>query len=352
MLSAAAPAPAEVFQTSLAISRSHARQVIQAVLGTILFHRVLGTTGATTVNVLGVAFPAATAPEIEQFVEAKAELMMRALASGNGSSGGGEGEARRAKLFLSLYPTPLPLPPPPHPSSSSSLPTSPLSPLSPTPSSTSTARPSSPCLPHSPSPTRGSIRRQVAQAAPAAVTSALGWFSASARAALIGGSEGSSAAHSGEEGEKEGGGGKGREEGQEEELRVLERVQREGKGPWEGWVVEVEVVPDRAEGGRKGEAEERTRSQLSDFLLRSLSFCLSHTTHVPPITTADLFPYGVLVLVDPPADRIPFAVPKRVEEGVGGFPGLHRVLVTAGGGGRAVPGIGGERRAASVGGRW
>ncbi|GAA5847891.1 hypothetical protein JCM11251_004190, partial [Rhodosporidiobolus azoricus] len=103
------------------------------------------------------------------------------------------------------------------------------------PGSATTARPASPSLPSSSSPTRGPVRRHasLAHAAPAAVTSAFGWISASARAALSGGDahatvEASSAA---------GGSGRvttGRTEGQEEEVKMLERLRAEGKEPWEG----------------------------------------------------------------------------------------------------------------------
>lgn len=145
------------------------------------------------------------------------------------------------QLFLSLYSTPLP-----------HQPLSPSTPMSAT--STSTVRPSSPSLATSPSPTRGSIRRH-ASAAPAAVTSALGWFSASARAALSGGGE---VASTGAPEEPT----RGHVEAQEEELRMLERLRGEGKMPWEGWCVEFEVLPEGGgPSGRvrgSGEAEDRT----------------------------------------------------------------------------------------------
>lgn len=112
-------------------------------------------------------------------------------------------------------------------------------------------------------------------------------------------------------------GGGDQEEGalseQEEELRAARDMRDVGKGPWEGWQIEIEVVRD----GRRGVgAEERgflssmlsvvvtgsslcgragLRSQLNDFLLRSLSFVMNKTSHVPPITTSELMPYGVLV---------------------------------------------------------
>ncbi|BGP14839.1 hypothetical protein JCM10213v2_002794 [Rhodosporidiobolus nylandii] len=178
----------------------------------------------------------------------------------------------------------------------------------------------------------------LAQAAPAAVTSALGWFSASARAALGGDTATTS------RGGIEQAGSTGRLEGQEEELKLLETLQADGKSPFEGWCIEFEVLKDGSgtRGRGPGEAEERLRSQLNDFLLRSLNFTMLHTSHIPPITTADLMPFGVLVLIDPPLS--PFAVPKPVVVDVESFPALHKALVS---GGRNE-----QRRPQSAGGRW
>lgn len=113
-------------------------------------------------------------------------------------------------------------------------------------------------------------------------------------------------------------------------------------------------------GGRTG-----LRAQLHDFLLRALEFTLIRTSHIPPITTTDLMPYGCLVssrerlahplyllaahasrsqiLVDPP--KAPFDVPRRVEAEVTSFPALHRTLVATPRSDRAI------QRAVSVGGR-
>ncbi|GAA5912590.1 hypothetical protein JCM6882_004810 [Rhodosporidiobolus microsporus] len=337
----ASPAPstarAEIFQASLAVERQWLREVVRAVLSTILFHRVLGNIPPTQLDVLGVAFPAIATPEVEEFVAAKTELVMKVLAGGSGFNG----EGKRAKLYVSLYPTPLPHLP---------LSAAPLSPS--TPNSASTARPSSPSVPSSPSPTRGSLRRpaSLAHAAPAAVTSALGWFSASARAALSGG-DGHAAA-----GVSSGAGGAGGEEsqgtqvGQEEELKTLERLRAEGKEPWEGWCVDFEVLKEGSGARLRGpaEAEERLRAQLNDFLLRSLNFAMLKASHVPPITTADLIPFGVLILIDPPS--APFTVPKPVVSELKAFPALHKTLIA--GGGRPEERYGAIRRAASAGGRW
>lgn len=37
------------------------------------------------------------------------------------------------------------------------------------------------------------------------------------------------------------------------------------------------------------------RSQLNDFLLRTVMFVNEKTTHVPPVTSAELLPFGVQV---------------------------------------------------------
>lgn len=127
-----------------------------------------------------------------------------------------------------------------------------------------------------------------------AVTSALGWFSASAKALATGVEE--------------------EEPAQAEDEAELGQV-------WEAWIVDVDVVAE----GRRGVSEEseliflctraglpsaiaslispslppELRSQLNDFLLRSLMFVMERTTQVPPITTADLQPFGVQVSGSP-----------------------------------------------------
>ncbi|GAA5920808.1 hypothetical protein JCM1841_005104 [Sporobolomyces salmonicolor] len=297
----------EVFQASLTVERQWVKEVVRAVLGMILFHRVCGTLRPAEVEVLGVSFPVPAEPEVEELLMAKTEAFTRVLLDGRSS-----GEARSGKVMIALYPVPLPPP------------TSRPSRQRPSTLSSSSARPSSPAATtfatsSSPSRLPTTTRRQsLAAHAPAAVTSALGWFSASARAALSGGEVG----------------GGDQEEGalseQEEELRAARDMRDVGKGPWEGWQIEIEVVRD----GRRGVgAEERLRSQLNDFLLRSLSFVMNKTSHVPPITTSELMPYGVLILLDPSTP--PFAVPKAVISEVKGFPALHKTLVGGGGGGGA-----------------
>ena len=118
------------------------------------------------------------------------------------------------------------------------------------------------------------------------VTSALGWFSASAKALATG--------------------------AEEDELALEDDL----GPPWEAWVLDFEAVSE----GRRGISEEsewsrllqtelvrsladpacsverlELRQQLNQFLLRSLEFVTNRTTHVPPITTADLQPFGLQV---------------------------------------------------------
>ncbi|GAA6052037.1 hypothetical protein JCM3770_002333 [Rhodotorula araucariae] len=321
------PGQPEVFQASLAVERPYVRDVVRALLATICFHRAwCGNLRPESFSVASVTFSTSAEPELEELIAAKVELVARALLDGPSAA---DGAARRTKLYVSLYPTPLPSLPAasrarPHPG---------------TPSSVSrSASPATGDARTAPSPTRRHHAVALAHAAPAAVSSALGWFSASARAALIGG-------EAPVEAPQEAGGATG----QEEETRVLEVLKERGVRPWEGWCVEFELVGEAAGRARAPVAgEERLRAQLNDFLLRALEWSMLKTAHVPPITTTDRMPYGVLILVDPPLP--PFAVPKPVVTEVREFPALHKALVT----GRAGHGVReGNRRAASAGGaRW
>ncbi|BGP69255.1 hypothetical protein NBRC10513v2_002598 [Rhodotorula toruloides] len=72
---------------------------------------------------------------------------------------------------------------------------------------------------------------------------------------------------------------------------------------------------------------------------------MTETSHIPPITTAELMPYGIVVLIDPVT--LPFTVPKPVIAELKTFPALHRALVSPAGEKAAE-----ARRAASVGARW
>ena len=80
-----------------------------------------------------------------------------------------------------------------------------------------------------------------------------------------------------------------------------------------------------------------------------LDFTLRQTAHIPPITTTDLMPYGILVRCELVYTE-PFQVPKPIVEQVVSFPDLHRTLVSAAQDKRTNEG--GGQRAASVGGRW
>ncbi|GAA5909460.1 uncharacterized protein JCM6883_003951 [Sporobolomyces salmoneus] len=260
------------------------------VLGTILFHRVLGQTAPSTNELLNVSFPVPAEPQIEALIEAKSETFTRLL------DGTAAGEGRSAKLFVACYPIPLP-PLPSRTSRTASLPSYPARTSSPAPSPS----------PASPSRTREpSTTRRTSLAAPA--FSALNWLS-SARAALGGESTGESSEPT----------------EQDEELSLARAMERNGKGCWEMWSIEIEVLRDGRRSGIDG--EEKLRSQLNDFLLRSLSFVMHKTAHVPPITSSELIPYGILILLDPSTPPVP--VPKPVLTEVKGFPALHKALVNS-----------------------
>ncbi|GAA6034420.1 hypothetical protein JCM8097_002717 [Rhodosporidiobolus ruineniae] len=333
------PVPPEVFQASLAVERQWLREVIRAVLSSVLFHRVLGNSTPSQLDVAGVTFPTVAHPDVEEFVRLKTELLMKVLSANDPS-----GTPKRAKLYLSFYPTPLPSLPFPPPSAPPSAPFRPSSPSS-APRAHSSPSPSS-AAPSSSLRRPASLVAQAGAVAPAALTGALGWFAARGREALSGaaGHEAPAASapssgaavggSSSAPGGREVASGMG-EELQEAELAALEQVVIEREKPWEGWCVEFEVLEGREAGGRTvQEREERLRAQLNDFLLRSLNFTLLKTAHVPPITSTELSPYGVLILVNPP--HPPFAVPKPVVEDVKAFPALRSALTlrTGAAGGR------------------
>ncbi|GAA5975426.1 hypothetical protein JCM10908_005159 [Rhodotorula pacifica] len=356
-----------VFQTSLAFERRWTTEVVRAVLSTVLFHRALGGFQPTTLEVCGVTFSAPAAAEAEAVIAAKTDLICRALLGGNTSAT--PPPPKRVKLYVALYPTPL---------GSLSAPSAPTRPRqrtgsytptiqrAPSPAAAATATPAAPATAataygttdatnSSSSPTRSSRRASaaaIAQAAPAAVTSALGWFSASARAALIGGSGGGNGGAQDEATASSTGAADAINEEQEQEIRLVEALKAQGRKPFEGWVIEFEVVSElpNSRGRRPSGGDDKLRAQLHDFLLRTLDFTLRQTAHIPPITTTDLMPYGILILVDPPT--APFQVPKPIIEQVGSFPELHRTLVTSAQGKLAQEGGGGGQRAASVGARW
>ncbi|GAA5831741.1 hypothetical protein JCM3766R1_005001 [Sporobolomyces carnicolor] len=279
-----------VFQVSFTLDRAHLKSVVKAVLGTILFHRVLGQTAPSSIELLNVSCPVPADPQIEALIEAKSEAFSRLLLDGSAS-----GEGRSAKLFVALYPIPFP----PLVSRSSRAPSAPTYPAR-------TSSPAPSASQASPSRAReSSTARRTSLAAP--VSSALNWLS-SARAALGGDTTGSESSEPTE---------------QDEELALAREMERTGKGCWEMWSVEIEVLRDGRRSALDG--EEKLRSQLNDFLLRSLSFVMHNTSHVPPITSSELIPYGTLILLSPATPPVP--VPKPIISEVKGFPLLHKTLV-------------------------
>ncbi|KAG0658364.1 hypothetical protein C6P46_005820 [Rhodotorula mucilaginosa] len=350
-----------VFQTSLAFERRWATDVVRAVLSTVLFHRALGGFQPTTLEVCGVTFSAPAAADVDAIIAAKTDLICRALLLGSAASSATR-KSKRVRLYISLYPTPLPVLPPPARARQRTGGGGSYAPIQRAPSPATVAAgptPVSAALPdtttaYSSSPSRSSRRASaaaIAQAAPAAVTSALGWFSASARAALIG--AGTSTGGAGQDDPTASATSHADAaimEEQEPEIRLVEHVKAQGKKPFEGWMIEFEALPDghNERNRRPSSSDDKLRAQLNDFLLRVLDFTLRQTAHIPPITTTDLMPYGILMLVDPPIE--PFQVPKPIVEQVVSFPDLHRTLVSAAQDKRTNEG--GGQRAASVGGRW
>ncbi|GAA5869537.1 hypothetical protein JCM3774_005476 [Rhodotorula dairenensis] len=337
-----------------------ATQVVRAVLSTVLFHRALGGFHPTTFEVCGVTFSAPAAAEVEAVIAAKTDLITRALLLRGPAPANA---ARRVRLYVSLYPTPLPPLAPVRPKPRASSSHTPIqrapSPAVSAPAVATTSTLSAETIPAagggaSPSPSRSSRRASaaaIAQAAPAAVTSALGWFSASARAALIGTGTGTGAGP--DESSTTSTVTDAVTEEQEQEIRMVDFLSAQGKTPFEGWVIDFEALfsegPD-SRTRRPSAGDDKLRAQLHDFLLRTLDFTLRQTAHIPPITTTDLMPYGIVILVDPPV--VPFQVPNPIVEHVASFPELHRTLVSTATQGKG-PGTS-ERgpRAASVGARW
>ncbi|SCV67708.1 BQ2448_5319 [Microbotryum intermedium] len=262
---AAAERKTEVFQVSLSVERQWAREVAKAILGTILFHRVLGNLKPRSVEVCGVTFPSASDPEIEALINAHIDTYTRTLLERAGNA-----PPRPSRMVICFYRTP-------------------QSPQSFRSSSLRSAPP--------PTGTSGSKSTSPSRNITAPVTSALGWFSASAKAALVGGTM------------------------DEPTNEQVDDVQQFGT-PWEAWIVEMDAVGD----GRRGVGEDRLRSQLNDFLLRSLTFVMEKTAHIPPITSSDTLPHGVLIGIDPPS--VPFTIPQAIMSNPT-WPCLHRGLVAS-----------------------
>ncbi|GAA6058637.1 hypothetical protein JCM10212_004048 [Sporobolomyces blumeae] len=305
----------EVFQMSLVVERHHLRPSLRAILGTILFHRVCGQLRPATFEYLGISFPVPAEGDAEALLDGKCDAFAHAILDQPTTTE----DSLRAKVDVALYPVPLPRLASRSPNRRSSLPSSSARSSSPTVqgSSTSRTRTRDPSYPR---------KTSLAAHPAAAVSSALGWL-ASARAALGGDSSGVEATTRDEE---------------DEEVRFARELQAKGKGAWEGWSIDLEVVADNPRGSGR---DEKLQAQLNDFLLRSLSFVMHNNAHIPPITSSEAMPHGVLILLDSPSR--PFIVPKPVFKEVEGFPNLHRTLV-AGNSGRAT-----ERRStAAAGAGW
>ncbi|KAM0747932.1 hypothetical protein T439DRAFT_382999 [Meredithblackwellia eburnea MCA 4105] len=245
-----------VFQLSLALEPSSLRDVLRAIISTILFQRVLGNTKPKTTEICGVTFPVPTGDlDLDRLVDNKVDEVARKLGEGDPGAGNGGG-GRRGRFTISFYPTPLvPPPPPPLPSPSSQ----PLVPIG----------------------GGGGL-----------TTTALNWFA-------TGTSTVSKAFTSGGGG---GGGGGASSEGTEEDKKRKRKKDKEKRvrefgNVWEVWFVEVELVREM----RRGVGEEKLRTQLQTFLLRLLSFTCSPTvlSKVPPITTSESRPFGVEIIVGP-----------------------------------------------------
>ncbi|KAL8291350.1 hypothetical protein RQP46_002328 [Phenoliferia psychrophenolica] len=236
----------EVFQASLSVERPQSRDVIKALLGTILFQRLLGNVKPRSVEVCGVTFPVPSDVEIDTLISTKVDAFSRAL----------DYSPKSTRLVVSFFPTP--------------------------------ATPPSPRLKSRPAPL----------STPATMTSAaLGWFHASTKALVVG-AHGDDRDNDDDQGERDHHG-----------------------AIWEAWVIDVEILNE----GRRGVAEEKLRSQLNDFLLRTIMFVTDKTAHVPPITNADQIPFGVQILINP--SSLSFTIPKAVVHAPVAFPLLHRSLV-------------------------
>lgn len=182
--------------------------------------------------------------QIEALIEAKSEAFTRLLLDGSASGEGRSAKVRRIvalvgfnstplttsgrQLFVALYPIPFP----PLVSRSSRAPSAPSYPAR-------TSSPAPSASQASPSRAReSSTARRTSLAAP--VSSALNWLS-SARAALGGDTTGSESSEPTE---------------QDEELALAREMERTGKGCWEMWSVEIEVLRDGRRSALDGEESE------------------------------------------------------------------------------------------------
>lgn len=85
----------EVFQASFQLERRLLHDTVKAVLGAILFQRVLGNCAPSSNEVCSVTLPAPGGPEMDALISEKTDEVSRARLEGS------------IKLVLALYPTPL-----------------------------------------------------------------------------------------------------------------------------------------------------------------------------------------------------------------------------------------------------
>ncbi|KAM0788609.1 hypothetical protein ACM66B_001729 [Microbotryomycetes sp. NB124-2] len=270
--------PSDIFQASLTIERQWLRQVVTAVLGTIMFHRYVGNFRPSTFDCAGCTFPVPGEAEVEALINSNAEAVVRQSFESASAH-----RSKTVRLVVAFFPTPTPTTTTAHRRQSSGS------------AAATTGTPKS---------------RPIAPT----VTSALGWFSASAAKALSGGSSGDDSSGNAST-------GTGSVGSRSRDSTPTEQEWQEFGRMWEAWVIDLDVKPD----GGVSSNDDRLTAQLNDFLLRSLTFVMDRTTSVPPITTADLQPFGMQILINP--SLLPFALPKQVVQTPKYFPKLHSSLV-------------------------
>ena len=72
----------EVFHASFKLERRFLHDTVKAVLGAILFHRVLGNCAPSSNELCSVTLPAPGGPEIDALIAAKADDVSRARLEG------------------------------------------------------------------------------------------------------------------------------------------------------------------------------------------------------------------------------------------------------------------------------
>jgi len=69
------------------LERQTAKEVLNAILHAILFHRLFGTVKAQTFDVLDVTMPGVADPEMEQLVNDKVDVFWKGIESGSSKRG-------------------------------------------------------------------------------------------------------------------------------------------------------------------------------------------------------------------------------------------------------------------------